>query len=178
MRTRAAFTLVELIAVLVVMSILAISSVPVIDRVGQIRERVLANEIASTLRYTRQLAVASGGTIGLQLVAEEQVARLLHIDDQASIVAYTPPGGSDAGSQTLLGEHAAVFSEFQFSEDDLTLAGFDSPDTLWFDFSGAPHTRSESGASPDLLSDAMRITVGTYTVTLYPLTGYTEVSAQ
>lgn len=177
-RSRAAFTLVELIAVLVLMSILAVSSVPVIDKVGQVRERVLANEIASTLRYTRQLAVASGFTIGLQLQADDQIASLLRIDDEGTIGAYTPLGGSDTGVQPLLGDQSASFSELQFGEDDLALAGLDAPDAIWFDFSGVPHTRSASGDSPDPLVDEVRVTIGNYTVSLHPLTAFIEVNAQ
>ena len=56
------FTLIELIAVLVIVAVLAAAAVPTLDRVGETRSAMAAKNLLRDLTWARQRAVATGTT--------------------------------------------------------------------------------------------------------------------
>ena len=149
---RYGYTLIELVAVITILGVLAAVAGPRFFDTRVFSERGYADEIASAMRYAQKIAVASGCRVRLSITtsgysAMQQAASGNHCDASSSSWSTTvlrPDGTPLAGTPP----------------NDANVSG---PATLVFDGKGT------------VVSGAGNLTVGTHVVTLDAATGFVEV---
>jgi MSHA pilin protein MshC len=101
-RAAAAFTLIELVAVLVIVGVLAALALPRFADVGPFAARGFFEEALAATRYAQKLAVASGCSIRVRFTATSDsvsIARFTGADCTqvtAGTVPVTRPGSSES----------------------------------------------------------------------------------
>ena len=138
---RAAFTLVELMIVVVLMGIIAVSVIPAIGSVQGMREGAARDEVGRMLEVAKARAIASGVPCGLEIDLNESSLTIVRLSDAGSIEDLSDPLTMRARSVVL----PSVFS-------GVTLSGLTNGDgvggsgTIWFNYEATPHTRTSGGA--------------------------------
>jgi len=155
---RGGFTLIELIAVLVIVGILAAAAVPAIDSVQQNRQVIAARALLHGLTFARQHAVATGMRTWVVVDVSDQTWRILAENPlspgRAGAIALTDPGlGADLIERLDSGDFADV---------RILSAAFDGAGEVGFDWLGRPLNATESDLSATgeiVLSGIHRLTV-------------------
>jgi prepilin-type N-terminal cleavage/methylation domain-containing protein len=171
-RTKRAFTIIELVAVIVVASILAATVMPAVSRLGTMRESAGAWEIRRQLAYARERAVASGVPVGVRFSQADQTIELR---------AVSPAGGVTALIDALGRPEAALPFADRFSSNfiadavTVTLPANEDRTTIWFGHTGTPHARTALGVRAGDTSEDLRITVGdASTIVVASISGLVE----
>jgi len=173
--SRAGFTLVELIAVIVVLSAVSITAAPALVSLSAMRDASLGRELGRRLGLARAVAGAGGRPTGVRLDAAAQSMMLVQI---ASIGAGATPlpgitgsvSGSPAGGDSV----SSLFPGSSILSVSLDPDGVH--DTLWFSSRGVPHLRDGTGAhAGDLAQDAVIGLSGGRTLTVRMVTGLVEL---
>ncbi len=163
------FTLIEFIAVIVLVSILSVTISPALRALDNMAHVGLKNEIARKLALARANAMSTGSPTGLRFNTPAQSFDLLYINTTGDPPAALPgPSGADDGSSSLI--IASLFPGASLTDADLDDA--DTYDTLWYDFQGEPHFRAADGTyvSP-ITRDAVITVSGPNTLTIRMTTG-------
>ena len=167
--TAGAFTMVELIVVMLVLAIAAGIMVPMMGNTHAMELRAAAQHVASTLTYAQNSAIAARAPIQ---------------------VVFSPDAESyslqDADGQVLTGDVTTDDSRFQttfpdtydYSSVTIETADFDDTQSVWFDRLGSPHSGAIADAPPHLASGQLVLASGESTVTIAvaPVTGNITVN--
>jgi len=172
--TRVGFTLVELIAVVVVLSAVSISAAPALVSLSGIRDASLGRELGRRINLARAAAGASGRPTGVRIDAAAQSMMVVRIASAGAAPSPLPgitgsagggPGGGDS-VQSLFPGSSIVSVSLDPGGDH---------DTLWFSYLGVPHLRDALGAhAGDLTQDAVIGLSGGRTLTVRMVTGLVE----
>jgi prepilin-type N-terminal cleavage/methylation domain-containing protein len=159
---RHAFTLVELIAVMVVGAIIAATAIPVIGRLDESRAAALTDDVARLAADARARALRTGRPTALRFDLRSSLVERLWL-----------PAEGDAPAP--FAEPLAIISRYpgvDVSAIDLTEG---DADTLWFAPDGPPHLRTDSGVFERYLTESASITIEgagqTFTIRVLPTTG-------
>lgn len=167
----AGFTLVELLLVVVLMGILAASVVPAMDNLSTIREGAARDDVARMLQLTRARALASGTPNGLRVNLG---------DSSLELVRVPSGGGVSAATDPLTGNERGL--DIDSTYQDVTLAsmingdGVQGDGVVWFDYTGAPHTRNANGnfVSSNTENVILSLSSGAQVI-VYPRTGLVDM---
>jgi type II secretory pathway pseudopilin PulG len=168
-RQRRAFTVAELIGVMVIVSALSISAAPAMQWMARSRQKGLEAEVARLLREARALAIASGRPAGVQFTDDNAQVALIWISADSE-----PPTGAPGptGQPT---SPMVVASRFPGAGITSVTVDGDLATALWFGYAGAPELRTETGAFTSTLpEDAIIEFAGGGTVTIRRVTGLVE----
>jgi prepilin-type N-terminal cleavage/methylation domain-containing protein len=140
-RRRAAFTLIEMLAVVAILALVASFVAPSLDVVRQRRLRAAAMQLASQLEFARQRTVATGVPHRVLFDLENQLYRIEWLaDDLAEDPAGLVPVEYDVSGGTPLPLEApperalqyrpipGLFGRDQWLESDLSFAGLETPE--------------------------------------------------
>ena len=168
-RPRGGFSLIELIAVLVIVSIVSISIAPAIGSMGRMSDAGLRDEVARRFALARAYAMSTGRPAGLEVDAASGQLNLVYIPTSGANPLPIPgPTGAADPSASLAIE--SIFPGTAITDADLD--GANAHDTLWFDYEGTPHLRTSAGAFvQSLAQDATVTTAGGSSVTVRRVTG-------
>ncbi len=167
-RRDAAFTLVEVLIVVVVMSTIAVAAIPAISATSDnMKITALAREIATDMRYAQTLALKTGVRHRISFVPSEELA-----GSDEDVPAYVVE--SENGSVWEQCTHPLTKKTWSVSLDDnsryaglaLAKSVFGSSSYLYYDRYGAPVS---GGAVILTLGDVTR------TITVAPLSGKVTV---
>ncbi|MEZ6243508.1 MAG: prepilin-type N-terminal cleavage/methylation domain-containing protein [Phycisphaerales bacterium] len=139
---RRAFTILELMVVVLLMSILAVAVLPALASLDEARIGAAADEIERTLVLARSMAMASGEPTGADFDLTKQTVSLVRITS----VGGAPEPALDALSQPVSPLRVGV--TFPHVEV-LSLTngnGSGGSGAIWFRFDGAPETRAADGS--------------------------------
>jgi len=163
---RSGFTLVELIAVLILVAIAATSVAPVMDTVDRSRRSGMRDEIARRLMVGRSHAMTTGMASGVRFDVDEQLAEGMEIVSS----------GAAPSAMKMQGHEEAMGSMFAgVSLESVSLNGSGSYDTVWFSNEGVPHLRTSGGVYvSDLSQDAVITVTGGGTVMVRRVSGMIE----
>lgn len=160
------FTLIELVAVLVILSIIAISAIPVLASLDDTRGGMAARELVRDLTYARQRAVATGTRTWVQFDTAAETWTVLAEDPtnpgKANASVITDPGTGTPFVKTLAtGSFAGV---------ELVSAAFTggADNDLGFDWLGRPLDKNETL----LTSQGAAQVSGGHQVTIEAVTGH------
>lgn len=170
--SRSGFTLIEMIAVLVLVSILSVTAIPSLARLDSARDSAMMAECERLIRLTQASAVSSGLPTGVRFDLDEQSVELISLDADGEIDVLVREG---------TGVATVVRLQDAFGISTIVEAGISGSTTdrgtavLWFDYDGTPHTRNDEGANPVLLEDPFIIRSSSdRTVTVLSITGKVE----
>jgi len=160
------FSLVELIAVMVIIGVLAAVAVPAMSTTELTRHAAAARLAASDLRFARQHAVATGTRTWVSF----QVA-----SDQWSVQWENPDAPGKSGAQTITDpatEQPMVQRlDTLFPGEQLVSANFDSTTDIGFDWLGQPLAANETALS----SSGSLIFASGFSVGVAPRSGFVTV---
>ncbi|KPK40619.1 MAG: hypothetical protein AMJ65_10445 [Phycisphaerae bacterium SG8_4] len=154
---RRGFTVVEILIVLVIITIAALTVVPMMSSASSVQIRAAASMIAADLEYAKSMAISRGQNYSVRF---DQNADSYQVEDQANNVIPHPVKKGfdyvvDFGGDTRL------------NRVDITGANFSGNPDVEFDSLGSP----DSGGTVSLQAGST-----TMTITVEPITGYVSVN--
>lgn len=170
-RVRRAFTVLELVFVVMIMGILAAAVIPAMDNLRTMRAGAARDDLIRMIEVAKGRAVASGKPHGLQIDIAGSTVTLMSLDADGDAIADPDPLTGDTRSINL----AATYREIllaQFVNGD----GVSGSGVIWFDFEANPHTRTLAGAFATLNDEQARVTLSSgEVVVVHPYSGVVEV---
>jgi prepilin-type N-terminal cleavage/methylation domain-containing protein len=140
-----AFTITELLIVMVLLSILSATALPALSRLDDAQRAGLLNECERMITLSQSHAISTGVPSGVRFDLARQTATVVAIDPIDARVQPVTRVGSGQPHSLLAGA---------FPGARLTGAGpIAAPtsigtETIWFDFDGTPQRREPNGGAP------------------------------
>lgn len=170
-RSRGAFTLVELMVVVLLMGIVAVTAIPAMGNVRTMREGAARDDVARLLEVIKARALATGSPCGLQVNVSDSTLTIVQLDDSGDIESVTDPLTSNARTLDLPSTYQDVTIESVVNGDGATGSG-----VIWFDYEANPHTRSSAGVFESINTEPATIELSSGQVVLvHPYTGVVEL---
>jgi len=149
------FTLIELIAVIVIIAIAAMLAIPMFSSAAGIQIRAAADMIAADLEYAKSMAISRQKTY---TVIFDESAESYRIEDETGIISH-PVTHKD---------YTVNFkTDGRVNKVNIVDADFGSSEQVSFTYLGSP----DSGGSVTLSADTK-----TMTITVETVTGYVSIS--
>ena len=153
---RRGFTVIEILIVMVIITIAALTAVPMMSSASSVQIRSAASMIAADLEYAKSMAISRGQNY---LVRFDQNADSYQIEDTDGVILHPVKKGFDYlvdfGNDTRL------------NRVDITGANFSGNPDVEFDSMGSP----DSGGTVSLQAGGT-----TVTITVEPITGYISIN--
>ncbi len=158
-----AFTLAELIIVVVIISIAALLAVPMISSAADSQVRSAANMIAADLEYAKSMAISRQEDYS---VVFDVGSNSYEIQDELGSVIDHPVKAGTSFSVT-------ISDDSRLGDVVLNSAVFDSTSTVTFDYLGTP----SNGSGTPLNSGSIVLEAGDFsmTITVQPVTGFLTI---
>lgn len=150
----AAFTLIELMIVIVIIGIAAAMAIPMVSSAASFQIRSAANLVAADLEYAKSMAISRGRPYK---VVFDSSTESYQVEDPNNNVV-TPPGrraGATFGAGTRL------------SQVVINTASFGGSQTVTFDYLGSP----DNGGTVELQAEGI-----TKRINVEPVTGFISIS--
>lgn len=163
------FTLIELIAVMVIIAVLSAVAIPTFTSIDEARQRQAARQLLRDMTFARQWAVATGSRTWV-LFDTSGESWTIEVEDPSS------PGKSNASPVTdaATGRDLVVtLGGDEYVGVELVSAAFDGNPDIGFDWLGEPLNASESALSAN---GTVSLTGG-WTVTVTAGTGHISSNA-
>lgn len=165
-----AFTLVELMVVVVLMGIVAVTAIPAMGNVRSMREGAARDDVARLLEVTKARALAIGSPCGLQINVTDSTLTIVQLDDASAITSVIDPLTSRARSLDMPATYPDVTIDSMVNGDGSSGSG-----VIWFDYEATPHTRSLAGVFDSYNAEAATIELSSgQLVLVHPHTGVVE----
>ena len=155
-----AFTVVELMVVLIIVSIAALLAIPMLSSAGSTQVRSAANILAADIEYAKNLAITRQQNYYIVFNTSDNSYQIR--DKDGIVIAHPVNSGKNF--------------EVSFSNDSrlgrvkIKSADFDSSNTLFFDYLGSPYSGSSNPLNSGevvLEADSCSLTVSIQAVTGY-----------
>lgn len=164
---RSGFTLAELLIVIVIIAIAALTAIPMMSSADSFQIKSAANMIAADLEYAKTISISRGQTFS---VVFDKAAETYRIEDESGAVIAHPV---KKGFNYIIDFQ----NDSRLSKVDIEDVDFDpdSGSTLTFDYLGSPY--SGSGTTNPLNSGVVSLRAGQMTVTINvePVTGFISI---
>ena len=150
------FTIVELLIVVVILSIVALTAIPMMSSAASIQIRSAANIIAADLEYARSMAISRGQNHSVVFDKNTDSYRI--VDQGGTVIQHPVKKGFT---------YVVDFqNESRLSRVDITNAAFNGDQTVVFDCLGSP----DSGGAVNLQAGGINATI-----TVEPVTGFVSI---
>jgi prepilin-type N-terminal cleavage/methylation domain-containing protein len=165
-RVKSAFTMIEIIVVVIIISIAAMMAIPMISSAGSTQVRSAANMLAADLEYARSISITTGRNFSVVFDKANETYSIK--DSDGNIIEHPVRKDEysvDFDGHDTLGE--VVIQEAVFSP------GFSQAVT--FDYLGSPY--SGTGTANPLNGGEIQLKAGNVTikVTVEAVTGYIAI---
>ena len=168
---RRAFTLAELAAVLILLSVLGAAAIPAFRTVERTREHALAREVQRRLSLARSWAASTGAPAGVALDPAAGTITLVRITQPGDPPTIIPTSTGDAGAPWRIAADFPSGAILSVEHGD----GAGGAGTIWFNADGKPHLRDTDGDHlADFTQDAVVTVSGPADITVRRLTGLIE----
>jgi len=159
-----AFTLIELIVVMVIIGIAALLAVPMIGSAADVQVRSAANMIAADLDYAKSMAITTQQNYS---VVFDTANEIYQVHDPCGVVDHPLKPGSDF--------EVDFQSDSRLNRVDIDTADFDSQTAVTFDYLGSPYSGTTTANPLNSGQISLQADAFTMTVTVEPMTGYVTV---
>jgi prepilin-type N-terminal cleavage/methylation domain-containing protein len=158
---KTAFTLIELMIVIVIIGIAAAMAVPMISSAASFQIRSGANMVAADLEYAKSMAISHGRPYAVAFHFDSAVSSYYYQIEDPNGTVIAPPGRQSV---------VRFGSGSQLNNVLVTSVTFGGSETVTFDYLGSPQGLSSQGV--------VRLEAGgiVKTVTVEPVTGFISVS--
>lgn len=171
LHARRAFTLAEVVAVMIMLGVLGAAAIPALRTVERTREHALAREVQRRLSLARSWAASSGAPAGAALDPVAGTISLVRIAQPGDPPTMLPTSTGDAGAPWRIAADFPAGAILSVEHGD----GRSGAGTIWFDAEGKPHLRAPGGAYvADFSQDAVVTVSGPADITVRRLTGLIE----
>jgi len=155
-----AFTIIELIVVMVIISIAAFIAIPTLSSAGDSQIRSAANMIAADIEYAKNMAISRQQKYSVVFNSSTNSYKVC--DKDGIVISHPIKTSSDF--------EVIISEESRLSQVSITSALFDTTDTLSFDYLGSPY----NGLSNSLNDGEIVLEAGGYSINIIvqPVTGY------
>ena len=157
------FTLVELLIVIVIISIAALTAIPMMSSAAGMQIRSAANMLTADLEYAKSMAISRAQNFS---VIFDTSADSYRIEDQyGNVLPHPVKKGFD---------YVIDFqNDGRLNKVDIVSVDFDSTSEVKFDYLGSPY----NGSNTPLNSGIINLQAGgtTTTVAVEPVTGYVSI---
>lgn len=159
-----AFTLIEVLMVIVILAIAAAMVVPMVSSAASMQLRSAANMIAADLEYAKSMAITKGQNY---CVAFDKNTETYRIEDQTgSVIPHPVKKGFD---------YLIDFrNDSRLSRVDIIGADFDATNKVKFDYLGSPYNGNDNPLNSGVIN--LQAGAATATVTVEPVTGYISIT--
>ena len=160
---REAFTLVEILVVVVILGIAMVMAVPMFSSAASVQVDSAANMIASDLEYARSMAITKQQSYGAQFYVDTDKYRI--IDHNSNVVEHPINRGN----------FEIIFpSQRNLNQVDISGIDIDGSDKVSFDYLGSPFNNTGTAMNNE---GVITISAGgiTKTVRISPVTGYVRI---
>lgn len=151
----AGFTLVELMVVVVLMGIVAVSVIPAMHNVRDMRSGAARDDIARMLNIAKARAMASGQPKGLLVDLEASSLSIVGIDADGAYAIESDPLTGRERAIDFAASHPGVTINTMTNGDGASGTGI-----VWFDYEATPHTRDSGGGFVAINAEPVEITTG------------------
>ena len=157
-----AFTLLELVLVMVIIVIAAVLAVPMMGSAADIQVRSAANMVASDLEYAKSMAISrqQNHSVVFDTANESYEIR----NASGTVIAHPLKGGSFVVN---------LQTDSRISRVDIASADFDSQSTVTFDYLGSPYNGSGTALNSGQIT--LQAQDFTMTINVEPMTGYVTI---
>ncbi|MFT5424314.1 MAG: type II secretion system protein H [Phycisphaerales bacterium] len=163
-----AFTLVELMIVVVMVSLLAAVVSPGLTAVRGTQQAAGTDDVRRMLRTAQQLARASGRPHGVWVDAANEKARMMQLQADGTVAPALDGLGEDTPIRPLLEDFAGL----ELTDVDPGDGNAVSEAVLWFNYLGRPETRDADGSNAQLATTEPTLTfVGFAPIVIDRVTG-------
>ena len=157
------FTLVELIIVIVIISIAALTAIPMMSSAASVQIRSAANMLTADLEYAKSMSISRGQNYS---VVFDKDAESYRIEDQdGNVIPHPVKKG--------FGYVIDFQNDGRLNKVDIVDADFDATSVVKFDYLGSPY----NGNSSPLNSGVVSLKAGgtTTTVRVEAVTGFISI---
>lgn len=184
-----AFTLIEIIVVVLILSIAALIAVPMMSSAADIQVRAAANRLAADLEYAKNMAITHQRPFTVKFL-DTSTTNGYQVQDSSENVIDNPlrPRNNPADEGTFKvifsteDDSLKRFTDPNLSRVQVDSADFigtdsNSADSVTFDYLGTPHSGTTPNNSLNSGIITLRDTAGnlTLTVNVEPMTGYVSI---
>jgi len=157
------FTLVELLIVISIIAIVALTAIPMMSSAASVQIRSAANMLTADLEYAKSMSISRGQNYSVVFDKDTESYR---IEDQNSNVIPHPV-------KKGFGYVIDFQNDSRLNKVDIVDADFDATSAVKFDYLGSPY----NGNSTPLNSGVISLQAGgtTTTVTVEPVTGFISI---
>lgn len=171
LHARRAFSLAELVGVMILLSVLSAAAIPAFRTVERTREHALAREVQRRLCLARSWAASTGAPAGVALDPGAGTITLMRIAQPGDPPTIIPTSTGDTGAPWRIAADFPSAAILSVEHGD----GSSGAGTIWFDAEGKPHLRDEDGDYiDDFTQDALVTVSGPADITVRRLTGLIE----
>jgi len=157
-----AFTLVEILIVIVLIGIAAMVVVPLASSAAGMQIRSAANMVAADLEYAKSMAVSRGQVFS---VVFDKNTESYRIEDQnGNVIAHPVKKDQD---------YVVNFQNEGLEKVDIVDVDFDSTNEVKFDYLGSPYNKNGSPLNRGRVT--LQAGTTTATVTVEPVTGFISI---
>ncbi len=167
--SKRAFTLVELIIIIVVMVIVGLLASPMLSSAADIQVRSAASILSADLEYAKSMAISRQQNYAVVFDAANNSYQVEVLDaaDSGTVIAH--PGRP--GSLFVVD----FDNDSRISRVDITAADFDSQQTITFDYLGSPYSAAGTGTPLSSGSVTLNAEAFSVSVVVEPMTGYITI---
>jgi prepilin-type N-terminal cleavage/methylation domain-containing protein len=150
------FTIVELLIVVVILSIIALTAIPMMSSAASIQIRSAANMIAADIEYARSMAISRGQNYSV--VFDKNTDSYKIVDLNNNVIQHPVKKGFTY--------EVDFRNERRLSQVDITNANFNGMQTVTFDCLGSP----VNGGTVNLQAGGISATIS-----VEPVTGFVSI---
>ena len=166
LRKRSGFTLIEILIVVVIIAIAAMTAIPMMTSAASVQIRSAANIVAADLEYAKSMAIARGQKFSVVFDKTTESYQIFKDQDGILVPIEHPV---KKGSNYIIG-----FRDKGLDKVDIADVDFNGTSTVKFDYLGSPY---DAGTSP-LNRGVIKLQAGgkTVTITVEPVTGFISIT--
>jgi Tfp pilus assembly protein FimT len=139
--SRPAFTLFELIGVLVVLGVLSATAIPAISTITRAKVEAARAEVAFALVFARETAASTGVPTGVRIDVGSQEMSYVHILTPGDPPSVMTNASGEARESVVIDRNGAAAVEEVTGAGSGAAAG-----TVWFGHAGVPEKRAVDGS--------------------------------